>query len=144
MHQSLMPVLRRTLLLALLLLLVGGYATSGRLSEYEQARVAGHTYVITGASSGLGRGVALRLAGLHANVVLAARRTAELDKVAAEAVEAGGQALVVTTDVADAAQMERLAAAALARLGRIDGGVRQRMEREDAARKGQQGQQGQQ
>jgi short-subunit dehydrogenase len=118
MHQFLMPDLRPTVLLALLL--VGGCATSGRLSPDEQAGVAGHTYVITGASSGLGRGVALRLASLHANVVLAARRTAELDKVAAEAVAAGGQALVVTTDVADAAQMERLAAAAVARFGRID------------------------
>jgi short-subunit dehydrogenase len=119
MHTS----LARTLQLLLILIatvLLAGCATSGRLSEQEQAGVAGKTYVVTGASSGFGRGVALRLGGLHANVVLAARRTAELEKVAAEVTAAGGKALVVTTDVADPVQVERLAAEAIGRFGRID------------------------
>lgn len=99
---------------------LSGCATSGRLSASEQQAIAGKTYVVTGASSGIGRGVAERLGQLRANVVLAARRTAELDKVASTVNNAGGQALVVTTDVADPAQVERLAADTLTRFGRID------------------------
>jgi short-subunit dehydrogenase len=97
-----------------------GCATSGRLGDGEQQAIANKTYVVTGASSGFGRGVAERLGQLHANVVLAARRTAELEKVATTINGAGGKALVVTTDVADPAQMERLAAETLRRFGRID------------------------
>jgi NADPH:quinone reductase-like Zn-dependent oxidoreductase len=52
-----------------------GCATLRPLQPSEQQRIAGRTFVITGASSGFGRGVALALASQHANVVLAARRT---------------------------------------------------------------------
>ncbi|KQQ86915.1 hypothetical protein ASF77_19535 [Massilia sp. Leaf139] len=82
--------------------------------------MAGKTYVVTGASSGFGRGVALKLGAMRANVVLAARRTAVLEEVAAQVRAAGGHALVVTTDVAQPEQVEALGAAALARFGRID------------------------
>jgi short-subunit dehydrogenase len=99
---------------------LGGCATSTHLNRSELSRVAGRTYVIVGASSGFGRGAALRLGELRANVVLAARRTELLEEVATKVREAGGQALVVTTDVSDAAQVEALAAAATARFGRID------------------------
>lgn len=116
------PVLRLPNLLALLallpFLLLGGCATA--LDANEATAVAGKTYVVTGASSGFGRGVALKLGAMRANVVLAARRTAVLDEVAAQVQAAGGQALVVTTDVADAAAVEALGAAAVARFGRID------------------------
>lgn len=119
MNTSLARTLR-WILLPVLVALLAGCATSGRLSDAERERIAGRTYVITGASSGFGRGVALRLASLRANVVLAARRTGELEKVAAEATAAGGKALVVTTDVSVPEQVERLAAQAVARFGRID------------------------
>jgi NAD(P)-dependent dehydrogenase (short-subunit alcohol dehydrogenase family) len=82
--------------------------------------VAGKTYVITGASSGFGRGVALRLAALKANVVLAARRTDVLNEVAGQANAAGGHALVVTTDVSNPQDVRKLADAAVQRFGRID------------------------
>ena len=104
----------------LLLLLLAGCAIPAQLGDDDRARVAGRTYVITGASSGIGRGVALRLASYGANVVLAARRTAVLDEVAQQARATGGQALVVTTDVSDPDQMTRLQQAALQRFGRID------------------------
>ncbi|MEO7579610.1 MAG: SDR family NAD(P)-dependent oxidoreductase [Massilia sp.] len=110
---------RFPLLLVALALLSGCAATNG-LCEAERAGIAGKTYVITGPSSGLGRGVALRLASLHANVVLAARRTEVLAQVANEANAAGGKALVVTTDVSKPEEMERLAEQAVARFGRID------------------------
>jgi short-subunit dehydrogenase len=119
-----MPVcrtFRQRVALPFLLLLtafaLGGCAT---LSSDEQQGIAGKTYVITGASSGIGRGVALRLAQLHANVVLAARRTQVLDEVAAQATAAGGTPLVVTTDVAKVEDMRALMAAALNRFGRVD------------------------
>lgn len=99
---------------------LAGCATSTHLGRSEQARVAGRTYVVTGASSGLGQGVALRLGALRGNVVLAARRTDLLEEVATQVRKAGGQALVVTTDVADADQVEALADAAISRFGRID------------------------
>ncbi len=99
---------------------LSGCATSTYLGRSELGRVAGRTYVVVGASSGFGQGVALRLGQLHANVVLAARRTDLLEEVAARVRAAGGQALVVTTDIADAGQVERLADAAGRRFGRID------------------------
>jgi short-subunit dehydrogenase len=106
-------------LLALLpLFLLGGCATA--LGPDEAAAVAGKTYVVTGASSGFGRGVALKLGAMRANVVLAARRTAVLEEVAAQVRTAGGNALVVTTDVANPDEVERLGAQAVARFGRID------------------------
>ena len=112
-------LLHHLYLLALLpLLLLGGCATM--LGPDEAATVAGKTYVVTGASSGFGRGVALKLGAMRANVVLAARRTAVLEEVAAQVRAAGGNALVVTTDVANPDEVERLGAQAVERFGRID------------------------
>ncbi|GGY27192.1 SDR family NAD(P)-dependent oxidoreductase [Pseudoduganella albidiflava] len=108
----------RYLILLLLVAQLGGCATV--LSDSERTAVAGKTYVITGASSGFGKGVALELAALRANVVLAARRTDALEAVAAEAEAKGGNALVVTTDVSRQEDVQRLLDAALARFGRVD------------------------
>ncbi|HYD79602.1 MAG TPA: SDR family NAD(P)-dependent oxidoreductase [Paucimonas sp.] len=99
---------------------LAGCATTGRLTPDDQRSVAQKTYVITGASSGFGRGVAVKLASMHANVVLAARRTELLKEVAAEARAAGGTPLVVTTDVSKPEDIEKLAADTMARFGRID------------------------
>ena len=97
-----------------------GCAPSTHLSRSEYARVAGRTYVVVGASSGFGQGVALRLGQLRANVVLAARRTDLLEEIAVQVRAGGGQAVVVTTDVAQSDQVEALANAATQRFGRID------------------------
>jgi short-subunit dehydrogenase len=101
-------------------LLMSGCSARSRLSERDHGRIAGKTFVITGASSGFGRGVALKLAAHGANVVLAARREAVLEEVAAEARAAGGTPLVVPTDVSRPEEIQRLADAAVARFGRID------------------------
>ena len=108
------------LLLLLAALQLSGCATSGRLRPRDVQSIAGKTFVITGASSGFGRGVAVKLASHGANVVLAARRTELLEEVAAEASAAGGTPLVVTTDVSKPEDIQKLAAATIARFGRID------------------------
>lgn len=76
--------------------------------------------VITGASSGIGRAAALALAERGANVVLAARSEQSLREVAEECEAAGGQALVVPTDVADQEAVQDLARQTADRFGRID------------------------
>jgi short-subunit dehydrogenase len=86
----------------------------------ERAAVAGRTWVITGASSGIGRGVAERAGSMGANVVLAARRAAALEEVAAVVRAGGGEALVVPTDVSSPGAVEALAEAAERRFGRVD------------------------
>jgi short-subunit dehydrogenase len=110
-------------LLPLLFLLSAAALLTGcstALSTADRQQLAGRTYVITGASSGFGRGVAVKLGTQHANVVLAARRTNLLEEVANEIRAAGGTPLVVTTDVSRAEDMQRLVDAAVARFGKID------------------------
>lgn len=114
----------RKFVLLLFVLLAGqalaGCATNTHLSKRDLQRLSGRTYVVTGASSGFGRGVAELLGRQRANVILAARRTELLEEVASQIRAAGGQAVVVTTDVSDPAAVEALAHAALASFGRID------------------------
>ena len=77
--------------------------------------------IITGVGPGMGRQLAKIGATEGAKIVIAARSRGFIDEVATEIDAAGGQAIAVTTDVADAAQCERLAAATLEAFGRIDG-----------------------
>lgn len=88
--------------------------------ERKRRELAGKVIVITGASSGFGRGAALRFARSGASVVLAARREEVLAEVAAQVIELGGQALVVPTDVAIEQDVEALCRAAVSQFGGID------------------------
>jgi NADP-dependent 3-hydroxy acid dehydrogenase YdfG len=76
--------------------------------------------IVTGASSGIGREVALQLAGQGAKLSLAARDVDRLEQVAAECRTRGGQALVVKTDVAIEAECRALIDRAVSEYGRID------------------------
>lgn len=76
--------------------------------------------VITGASSGIGRATALRLAGKGAKVVVSARRDEALDDLVEEIKVNGGDALSIPADVSIYTEVEALAQAALAAYGRID------------------------
>ncbi|MEO8602391.1 MAG: SDR family oxidoreductase, partial [bacterium] len=76
--------------------------------------------LITGASSGIGRLLALRLARQGARVALVARRAAELESLAGEVRAGGGEAIVLPCDVGDAAAVFATAAAARQQLGSVD------------------------
>ncbi len=71
--------------------------------ERGLAAVAGRTIVVTGASSGIGRAVALALAPAAGRIVCLARRTDLLSEVAAEITARGGTPEVVTLDLRDTA-----------------------------------------
>ncbi len=83
-------------------------------------RVRGSVVVVTGAAGGIGRATAVRFARAGADVVLAGRRAAALEDVAAECRAHGVHALALPTDVTDAAAVERLAQHTVDQLGRID------------------------
>lgn len=76
--------------------------------------------VVAGVGPGLGRTLAVALADHGADVVLAARRRAVLDEVAAEVTARGRRALVVPTDLTDAEQCRTLVARTIDDLGRLD------------------------
>lgn len=89
----------------------------------DRFRLDGRVCVVTGAGRGIGRGIALGLAAAGADVIVAARRTHEIDAVAAEIVALGRGSLAVTTDVRTEEGNDALAAAAVARFGRLDAWV---------------------
>jgi NAD(P)-dependent dehydrogenase (short-subunit alcohol dehydrogenase family) len=76
--------------------------------------------VVTGASAGVGRATAVAFARRGARVGLLARGRDRLEATRDEIEAAGGEAIVVVTDVADADQVERAAAAVEESLGPID------------------------
>jgi NAD(P)-dependent dehydrogenase (short-subunit alcohol dehydrogenase family) len=78
------------------------------------------TAVVTGAGRGIGEGIANVLADAGASLVLAARRTEEIERVANEIRKNGGRAIAVTTDVTDEDALEALAQAARDEFGRLD------------------------
>jgi len=76
--------------------------------------------IIVGASSGIGRAMAVQLGATHAQVVLVARRADALEQVAQEVRAAGGQATVLVHDVADRAEAPAKFDSALTQLGGLD------------------------
>ncbi len=83
-------------------------------------RLHGQVIVVTGASSGIGRALAQRLATLQTRLVLAARDRARLEEVANAFRAAGGEVCVVPTDVTVESQCRDLIEHAVERFGRID------------------------
>lgn len=84
------------------------------------ASLRGVSALVTGASSGIGRLLALRLAADGARVALVARRETELRRLAAEIESGGGDALVLPCDVGDAAQARAAALRAEQHFGGIE------------------------
>jgi short-subunit dehydrogenase len=86
----------------------------------SEAPFRDNVVVLTGASAGIGREMALQLAEQGAWLALAARDAGRLEEVAAECRARGGRAVAVPTDVGDEAQCRALIEKAVAEYGRID------------------------
>lgn len=80
----------------------------------------GKVAIVTGASSGIGRAAAMLFAQNGASVVLAARRAAELDALAAEIANAGGKAATLAGNVKDEGFARALVERALDAFGGLD------------------------
>jgi len=83
-------------------------------------RFARTVVVVTGASSGIGEALALRLAGEGAWLALAGRRAERLEALAGVCIEKGGRALALPTDVTDETACRDLVDRAVAEYGRLD------------------------
>jgi NADP-dependent 3-hydroxy acid dehydrogenase YdfG len=82
--------------------------------------ISGKVVAITGASSGIGEATARLLAERGAAVVLGARRTERLDKLAQEIRDSGGRAITCPTDVTRPEDLQRLTGLAVEEFGRLD------------------------
>lgn len=82
--------------------------------------IKGKVVVITGASSGLGEATAHLLSKEGAILVLAARRSERIEKLAITIRENGGEVLAVPTDVSNAEQVQNLVDTAVKEFGKID------------------------
>jgi 3-oxoacyl-[acyl-carrier protein] reductase len=83
-------------------------------------KLTGRVAIITGASSGVGRGAALRCAEEGATVVGCARRLELLEELVAEIEANGGKGLAVACDVARHADIKHVVATTVEHFGRID------------------------
>jgi 2-deoxy-D-gluconate 3-dehydrogenase len=80
----------------------------------------GKAAVVTGAGRGIGRAIALAFARAGAEVAIASRTRPELESLSQEIGAVGGRALVVPTDVTDAAAVDDLGGAAVDGFGTLD------------------------
>jgi 7-alpha-hydroxysteroid dehydrogenase len=86
----------------------------------DRFAVEGRVAIVTGAGLGIGRGIAIGLAEAGADVALAARTEADLEEVALHIRTLGRRALVVPTDVTDAAACQYLVSHTVEEFGRLD------------------------
>ena len=78
------------------------------------------TIIITGASSGIGKELALRLSEKNTNLVLAARNKQKLDVVSKRCIENGSKALAVKADVAEKTDCKNIVDKTIEAFGNID------------------------
>jgi 3-oxoacyl-[acyl-carrier protein] reductase len=82
--------------------------------------LSGRVALVTGASQGIGRTCALRLAKGGATLAVAARNQEKLNELVHEIIAAGGNAAALTLDVSDEEQVKSVVKAAIAQFGKID------------------------
>ena len=94
------------------------------MSETPSAKIqvdlTGQTALVTGASRGIGKAIAMRLAAAGAKVACIARSTGKLEEVVAEIKSAGGEAMALTCDVADSDSAQKTVEAVIEAWGQID------------------------
>lgn len=82
--------------------------------------IRGRSVIVTGASKGIGKGIARVFASQGARVLLLARNPVEIERAAAEIRDAGGNAHAIAADVTSSGDMERMARTAIEQHGGID------------------------
>lgn len=82
--------------------------------------LSGRVAMVTGASQGIGRTIALKLSQAGATVAVAARNQAKLDELAAEIQAAGGKASAFAVDVGNEEQVKATFKQVISQLGKID------------------------
>ena len=82
--------------------------------------ISGRVALVTGASQGIGRSCALKLASRGAAVALAARNPEKLNELVKEITGAGGKAAAFPVDVGDEEQIKSACKAAITQFGKID------------------------
>jgi 7-alpha-hydroxysteroid dehydrogenase len=90
------------------------------MSLLDRFRLDGRVGVVTGSGRGIGRGIALGLADAGADVVITARRRADVDDVVAEVTARGRRAVGVAADIRERATIDLLVRRAMEDLGRLD------------------------
>ena len=85
-----------------------------------EGRVADKVVVVTGASSGIGKATAIKLAEAGAVVIMAARKPTKLEKAKQEIEEKGGKVYAYSVDIASMEDCDRFAQQVLADFGRVD------------------------
>jgi len=91
-----------------------------RQTNYHDGPLKGRVGIITGGGSGIGRGIAIRMAHAGADVVLAGRRPEPLQQVCDQIAALGGKALAVPTDISQKTDVEKLIESAIDSFGKID------------------------
>jgi 2-dehydro-3-deoxy-D-gluconate 5-dehydrogenase len=86
----------------------------------DQFNLKGNIALVTGASRGLGQGMALALAEAGADVALVARTQSSLEETAAKVEKAGSRALVVQADLSRSGETTRVVDEAVKQFGRLD------------------------
>ena len=86
----------------------------------DSFRLDGQVAVVTGGGRGIGEGIALGLAEAGADVVLAARRTQEIEAVAEKVRQLGRRALAITTDMMDINAVQHLAQQTFKEMGSLN------------------------
>jgi 3-hydroxybutyrate dehydrogenase len=86
----------------------------------KPGRLTGRNALITGASRGIGRAIAIRYAEEGANLFLVATNRAKLEETQAQAVALGVKAFVHSADVSDVAAVQAMVTAAISAFGQID------------------------
>lgn len=94
--------------------------SAGDPATYPKFDLAGRVALVTGASRGIGRDLALAVADAGAQVAVAARSSQELDELCAQIAAAGGDAMAIAVDMREVGSIRAMVDAVVERFGRLD------------------------